>query len=254
MLNKINILKFSILFLLWSCQLSFADIATFVSFQGMLTDSNNVAVEEGTYTMTFSLWDGEGPDSNILWEELHIVDVSRGLYSVLLGTINPFDDQVSFSSQYYFGVKVGDSEDYLTQNGRFIPLTSAWSSFRAKTCSGKLIRSVDQDYTITTNEDILFIQNDSKITLPAASSLKGRIVTLKKMDINNVITIKPFQTDTINGSPSEITLTQQFDEIELVSTGEQWLIIGFPSTAIRELDLLISTKSNIADIYTRTYI
>ncbi|ETR67847.1 MAG: hypothetical protein OMM_11152, partial [Candidatus Magnetoglobus multicellularis str. Araruama] len=254
MLNKINILKFSVLFLLWHCQLSFADISTYVNFQGMLTDNNNVAVEEGTYTMTFSIWDGENTDSNKLWEETHALFVSRGIYSVLLGTVHPFDDQVSFSSQYYFGVQVGDSLDYLTQNGKFIPLTSAWSSFRAKTCSGKLIRSVDQDYTLTTNDDYLFIQNDSTITLPVASSLKGRLLTLKKMDINHVITIKPFQTDTINGNSSEITLTRQFDEIELISTGDHWLITGVPTSAIKELELMISTKSNHADIYTRTYI
>jgi photosystem II stability/assembly factor-like uncharacterized protein len=254
MLNKINILKFSVLFLLWHCQLSFADVSTYVNFQGMLTDNNNKAVEEGTYTITFSIWDGENTDSNKLWEETHALFVSRGIYSVLLGTVHPFDDQVSFSSQYYFGVQVGDSLDYLTQNGKFIPLTSAWSSFRAKTCSGKLIRSVDQDYTLTTNDDYLFIQNDSTITLPVASSLKGRLLTLKKMDINHVITIKPFQTDTINGNSSEITLTRQFDEIELISTGDHWLITGVPTSAIKELELMISTKSNHADIYTRTYI
>jgi photosystem II stability/assembly factor-like uncharacterized protein len=244
---------FILLILLTPC-FAFAEINTLVSFQGMLTDNQNVAVQEDTYTLTFSLWDGEYTSCTKLWEESHTIFVSRGIYSVMLGSINPFPYTISFAQACYLGVQINHASEYLTQNGKFIPLTSTWTAFRAKTCGGKMMRAMNEDYTVTTNDDFLLISGNIQLTLPKASSVRGRIFTFKKMDPDTIGQIITSNDDTIDSNTTEITLTQQYDEIELISTGDNWLIIGFPSTAIRNLEDALSLKSNISDIYTRTYI
>ena len=48
-----------ILFFFIASQLAHADVPKMIHFQGFLTDENGTAVEDGTYTITFSLWDGD---------------------------------------------------------------------------------------------------------------------------------------------------------------------------------------------------
>ena len=220
----------------------------------MLTDNQNVAVPEDTYTLTFSIWNGEYTTTTKLWEESHSLFVSKGVYSVMLGSINPFPYTLTFAQPYYLGVQINNEPDYLTQNGKLIQLTSTWSAFRAQTCGGKIIRSVSEEYTATSYDDFLFISGNTVLKLPKASSVSGRIFTFKKMDTSNIVRITPSNTDTIDSNTQSITLTEQYDEIELISSGEKWLTIGFPATAINKLESIIATKSNRSDIYTRTYI
>lgn len=63
-----------------------ADVPKFISFQGSLSDSSGPV--SGSRTMLFSLYaDSTGGDA--LWDELHwTVELSDGLFSVLLGTID----------------------------------------------------------------------------------------------------------------------------------------------------------------------
>ena len=253
MLKK-NIYILIIIYILLNKAPLLAEINTTVNFQGMLTDSQNVAVVEGTYTLTFSLWDGEDTNSNKLWEEPHTIFISRGIYSVMLGSIIPFPYTLTFAEPYYLGVQVNNEPEYLTSNGKLVPLVSTWSSFRAKTCGGKLVRSVNENYTVTTTDDFIMVSGNTIVKLPKASSVKGRIFTFKKMDINNEVVIQPQINEFIDSNAQSITLTEQFDEIEFISTGENWLIIGFPATAIRKIEDAINTKANSIDVYTRTTI
>ncbi|KPA13810.1 conserved hypothetical protein, secreted [Candidatus Magnetomorum sp. HK-1] len=240
--------------ILINSHLALAEINTLVNFQGLITDNENVAVHEGTYTLTFSLWDGEHTNTNKLWEESHTLFISRGIYSAMLGSIQPFPYSVTFAQDYYLGVQVNNEPDYLTQGGKLMPLVSTWTAFRAKTSGGKIIRSINENYTVTTSDDFLLISGDTIIALPQSSSVTGRIFTLKKMDTNSLLAIVPSSNDTIDNSTQPISLTEQYDEIELISTGQTWLTIGFPATAIRKLEAFLATKSNISDVYTRTYI
>jgi hypothetical protein len=56
---------------------------TLINYQGRLTDGAGVAVSD-TVTMTFDLFDGE-TSATVLWNEMHLVDVKEGVYSLLLG-------------------------------------------------------------------------------------------------------------------------------------------------------------------------
>ena len=81
-----------------------------LSFQGILKKSSGVAVEDGTYNITFNLYDVAQGGTPLWTENQPEVEVTNGIYSVLLGTdtLNPLD--VAFDKVYYMGIKVGSAE------------------------------------------------------------------------------------------------------------------------------------------------
>jgi len=205
-----------------------AFVPTVVNFQGFLTDNNNEAVPDGSYAITFSLWNGENEVNNkILWENTQNVFVERGVYSTALG---PFPYTLTFSEQYYMGIQINGGS-YLKINNKFIPLTSTWTAFRSDTSGGRLVKSVTTDYTISSNDDILLVSDNTTIKLPQASTHKGRIFTIKKTDNTNIVSIVSMNGETLNsidisnGTP--LTISEQYEDISLISDGINWLSIGF---------------------------
>jgi len=205
-----------------------ASINQYVNFSGLLTDSNGDAVEDDSYIITFSLWDGENENSpnQKLWEDTKNIQVERGIYSTSLGA---FPYTMTFAEPYFLAIQVNGG-DYLKNDNKFIPLSSTWTAFRSSTSSGKLVTSVSQDYTITDNDDVVLVSGNSTITLPQASNEKGRIIIIKKIDSSNTVSIATIANETINavdrsqGSP--LTLTTQFEEVNVISDGQNWLRIS----------------------------
>jgi hypothetical protein len=80
-----------------------------LSFQGVLKKSNGAAVEDGSYEITFKLYNVES-GGVALWDEMHPdVEVQGGIYSVILGSIDSLD--VDFNEIYFLGISVaGGSE------------------------------------------------------------------------------------------------------------------------------------------------
>jgi hypothetical protein len=56
-----------------------------VSYQGILTDTQGVVVENGLYTLTFRIFPGASGGSSVFGQQLQ-VDVQNGLYNVILST------------------------------------------------------------------------------------------------------------------------------------------------------------------------
>lgn len=97
-----NILSF--LFFMLVASGIFAQNAA-LSVQGVLTKTDGTAVDDGNYSMTFSLWTASGGGTKVHEETLSQVETTGGVYSVLLGT-NGFDPTATFSQVYYLGVQV----------------------------------------------------------------------------------------------------------------------------------------------------
>ncbi|MBI2482155.1 MAG: hypothetical protein HYV76_01135 [Candidatus Vogelbacteria bacterium] len=80
-----------------------------INYQGKLTDSSNVAVSDGNYSIVFSLYTVSSGGSNV-WTETKTVTVTNGLFSTMLGSDTALSS-VDFNQTLYLGVKVGsDSE------------------------------------------------------------------------------------------------------------------------------------------------
>ena len=70
--------------------------------------ANGVAVDDGTYSMTFRLYTAESGGTAIWSENQSNIDVSSGIYSATLGTVEPLN--AAFTQLYYLGVSIGATE------------------------------------------------------------------------------------------------------------------------------------------------
>lgn len=101
---------FSLLPLCMLALIGHAQVTSTLSVQGILKKANGVAVEDGTYNITFRLYTSPtGPISGAIWSENQSnVEVSSGIYSATLGETTPLN--VPFNQLYYLGITIGSSE------------------------------------------------------------------------------------------------------------------------------------------------
>ncbi|MFZ2882143.1 MAG: hypothetical protein WA019_03645, partial [Candidatus Moraniibacteriota bacterium] len=100
---------------------SHADILKQINYQGKLTDDTNSAVPDGSYDMTFRLYDSL-TSGNLLWTQTHTtantnpVIVTNGIFSVLLGSGTGDPLTLDFNSNsYYLQVEIYNSNTTLTE-------------------------------------------------------------------------------------------------------------------------------------------
>ncbi len=95
-----------------------------MNYQGVLLDGAGSPVADGTYVLTFQIYDvdtGGVP----LWGEAQVIPVADGIFDVLLGEVTPMFLQ--FNVPYWLGISV-DGGDELTPRTE---LTTAPYAFRA---------------------------------------------------------------------------------------------------------------------------
>ena len=146
-------------------QTGMAEVPGTMSYQGMLTDSTGAVVGDGTYTLTVSIYDTE-TGGNALWEETHeAVAVMNGVFSVMLGSVNPLD--IAFDRQYWLGMCVDGGVEMIPR----AQLTSVAYSLSARTVSdGQVVRSINaltDDITLAAGSNIQITRDGSTITVSA---------------------------------------------------------------------------------------
>jgi hypothetical protein len=160
--------------LLFAADLMFAQVPPTLSYQGMLTGSDDNPVEDGIYEMHFNLY-GEADPSTPLWSESQSVTLVKGVFNVILGTVNPLD--FPFDEQYYLGIAIGNEEELSPR----IALTSSAYSFRARSVDdGQVVKSINElrdDIMLEAGENVSITEDDNKIIISAANTGGGGSVT-----------------------------------------------------------------------------
>ena len=82
-----------LMFVLIAFSNAFSDIPYKINYQGKLTNPDGTNVRDSTYTMTFTIYDS-CIGGNVKWQETQSVVVNNGIFSVLLGQVNPIDPSV----------------------------------------------------------------------------------------------------------------------------------------------------------------
>jgi len=98
-----RMLLLSGLLLLCLAAASSAMIPRYINYQGVLTDGAGVAVPDGNYNVHFRIYDVASGGSP-LWEELRTVQVSKGIFSIVLGKVTPID--LEFFEGYWLAMQV----------------------------------------------------------------------------------------------------------------------------------------------------
>ena len=110
--------------LILAASLSLAQVPKTISYQGVLTDASGTVVPDGSYSLTFKIYD-VATGSTALWTEVQSVAISKGIFNVILGSVVPLN--LPFNKPYYLGVTVGAGAELTPR----IALTSSAYSFRA---------------------------------------------------------------------------------------------------------------------------
>ncbi len=96
-----------------------------INYQGKLTDSSDVAVADGNYSIVFRLYTVASGGSNI-WSETQTVAVTNGLFSVMLGTTTSLA-AIDFNQTLYLGVNVA-ADGEMTPRKVFGTVPAAFAS------------------------------------------------------------------------------------------------------------------------------
>ena len=102
-----------------------AQIPQLIRYQGTLVDANNVPLE-GTYTLTFRLYEATTGGTALWTETQTAIPISRGVFNVLLGQATPLN--LTFEKDYWLSTQVGTDVE-MTPRQR---LTSVPYAYRAQ--------------------------------------------------------------------------------------------------------------------------
>ncbi len=131
-------MRYRVLFLgvvvgLLACSLAYADVPQLINFQGRLTDSSSKFVPDGKYYLSFKLYtDSTGGTAK--WEEAESVTVTKGLFNVILGSVNPIPDSIFNYPTTWLGIQVA-SDPEMTPRQRLSSLGYSYRSTKADTAA-----------------------------------------------------------------------------------------------------------------------
>ncbi len=126
---------------------------TMISHQGLVTTPDGTPISDGTFTLTFRLYDAEA-GGNTLWTETQDnVEVTNGLFSVQLGRIEPLTD-LPFDQPYFLSIATGD--DTVTELTPRLPLTATPYALHAERLAESALEAGD-NVTITREGNVLRI-------------------------------------------------------------------------------------------------
>jgi hypothetical protein len=194
-------------------QQSYAQVPRTLSYQGALTDASGVSKPDGSYDLTFTLY-AVPSGGSAAWSETQSVQVKRGLFSAILGSVTPLPDSLTFSHQYWLGVKVGADAELSPR----VQLTSVGSSIRSahadraddvsdnsitgsKIADGEVVRSLNgrhDDVTLQGGSGASVTTNGNTITISASGGGGTGIQGVQNTDGSLSITNGNGPTATIN--------------------------------------------------------
>jgi hypothetical protein len=200
------------------------------TYQGYLENADGEPLND-TVDMTFALYDtAQGGDA--LWSEIHQqVEVTNGVFSLILGNTTQFDDN-SLAGDRYLGVTVGNDPEMTPRQ----PITSAFFVMRAEVANSVKAATVTTEAIVegAVTADKIAAQT---ITGDKIANLSGHSVT-ELDDVTNagsgkIITDAERQklaglSGGTGGSStfSNITVQEQLNVKKQIKVGENSLILS----------------------------
>jgi hypothetical protein len=164
----------------------YSQIPKTINYQGLLTDINGSAIQDGEYSMEFSLYFA-GSGGTPLWQETQQVFVQSGVFNTILGKVNSLN--IPFDKPLWLGISIGESPELAPR----IELTSSAYSFYSqnvadssitskKMANGHVIRSLNslKDNVKIVGQDNILVttQNDSIVISSSSGNGKGDITAV----------------------------------------------------------------------------
>jgi hypothetical protein len=200
-----SLLRFTVtmILLILAATMVNSQVPPHLSYQGMLTGSDDKVVDDGIYEMHFNLYTETDPSIS-LWSETQSVTVVNGVFNAILGSVNPLE--LPFDEQYYLGIAVGEGPELSPR----IALTSSAYSFRARSIDdGQVVKSINElrdDVMFEAGENVSITEDENKIIISATSS--GGTGTITQINAGEGLTG--------GGTEGEVTLAVDDERITSV--------------------------------------
>ena len=112
-----------------------AQIPQQINYQGYLANSAGEAVND-TLDITFSLYNSDELTATPLWTETQQVIVEDGLFSVLLGSVNPIPNEVFNGQMLYLGMTIEDNSE-MTPRKKLVSVAYSFRSYNSDKLDGE---------------------------------------------------------------------------------------------------------------------
>ncbi|MGE5693570.1 MAG: hypothetical protein ACM3YF_07315 [Candidatus Zixiibacteriota bacterium] len=162
---------FGLLIVLLFYSSGLAAVPDLVNFQGVLRDTAGNPVADGSYSVTFRLYDtpiGGG----LVWEETQSVTTSDGLFNVLLGSIQSLEETLFNSPDRYLAVRVGTDPE-TTPRTRLVTVPY---SHRVATVDGATGGTISGDINIQSNLNVSDTAQTTVFKMPTGAG-SGKVLT-----------------------------------------------------------------------------
>ena len=116
------------------------------------------------------------------------------------------------------------ADDFIAQSGSVataLRVNAATDNVETNTGRVKKYSIISSPLTLTTQHNIVEVDDGSTITLPTAVGVTGQEYNIIRSGTSNVL-ISTTGAETISGD-SELTLTSQWDSVVLYSNGTNWV-------------------------------
>ncbi|MBI3633447.1 MAG: hypothetical protein HY226_04095 [Candidatus Vogelbacteria bacterium] len=199
---------------------SYADSSNFtkqISYQGKLTDATGVTVADGKYNIEFNLYNTSTGGAT-LWTNTLIqtdrVQVTNGLFSVMLGATSTSLTSIDFNQPLYLSIKIGGVTDVPVWDGEMTPrktLGTVPYAFNADAIDGldstAFVRTDATSTVATSSTDTLLTLNQlgTGDVFDAQGSGSTFLIVTNAGDIG-IGTTSPLANLSIQGSNSNSTV------------------------------------------------
>ncbi len=134
---------FTLVLVLLTLAIGVAGGPSLVSYRGRLVDAKGQPFT-GEVKLSFSLYQSPTSGSSV-WEETQAVVIDEGLFSVMLGAVNPLTNAPFKSNDVWLGISVNDDPEILPRSR----LGSAGFSHRVSTIDGASAGSISGNLSLS---------------------------------------------------------------------------------------------------------
>lgn len=154
-----------------------AQVPTTLNHQGALKDAEGTPLN-GNFVLTFRLFDA-ATEGTELWSENQGVEITDGLFHVVLGTVEPLDD-LPFDEPYWLSIAVNNGDEFEPR----LPLTAVPYSLQARTVADSSITLSKIDPSEASDGQVLAVEGGAAVwkTVEAENGSDGPINTLSAAD------------------------------------------------------------------------
>lgn len=138
-----------------------------LSIQGFLKKSDGTALADGEYSLRFRIYNAETGGTALWTETQPAVDVTGGIYSAVLGSVEPLN--ISFTEPYFVSVAVGSATEMVPR----IPLTSAPYALSLIGQDNKFPSSGNVGVGVVSPTEKLHVKNTTNASSTAKILLEG---------------------------------------------------------------------------------